>query len=609
MGIFRQFPYSNFHDMNMDEILKIIKNLLEEWAALNENMNQYKNDIDAEIADFRNWFNNLDVDDEIRNAINSAINSLIRSGEMATIIQPYVSPIVTTWLEDNITEPTGVVIDESLTTRGACADARASGKIRSEVSGLYTELSFSKNSGYVDTETGAFIPYDNWHRTDYIPVDASIPLYIECEHSSNFNVMYDANHQKIKAFSLQRGTNKVVLPINAKYIALSGQDPFIDSFYAYYWFTKLYTGTSQGQFEPFHNFAYQKWYNGSLDSQGNYVESPVRLVTDFVPVSGNFEIHGEIWQWPLIIAEYDENKNNIYMQQYYYSDDFVRILKPETKYVRMVTFDGSSTEREIIPTDIYFSRIFLERKYVPADTLKVATYNVGGYHYGTGYGIPADEYDEKLIGWRRVIADLEADVLGMQEYDTRMDEANTIWSNDALWSHFYGNEVVTGSQTALKSKPIMSYYTIGQLSTGRYYCTGYIAGIFIISVHLSVGAANASVRLGEAQEIIDIVSSHDKYIIMGDFNPEIGEEDTLYKKFTDAGMKLCNCGFFGKYYTWSSNRADFDDYEHPTGQLWYVDNIIVSNNIDILNAYPMPEAYRTASSDHIPFIAELKVGD
>ena len=25
MGIFRQFPYSNFHDMNMDEILKIVK--------------------------------------------------------------------------------------------------------------------------------------------------------------------------------------------------------------------------------------------------------------------------------------------------------------------------------------------------------------------------------------------------------------------------------------------------------------------------------------------------------------------------------------------------------------------------------------------------------
>ena len=33
MGIFRQFPYSNFHEMNMDEIIKIVKNMLEEWAT------------------------------------------------------------------------------------------------------------------------------------------------------------------------------------------------------------------------------------------------------------------------------------------------------------------------------------------------------------------------------------------------------------------------------------------------------------------------------------------------------------------------------------------------------------------------------------------------
>lgn len=598
MGIFRQFPYSNFHDMNMDQIIKIVREMWDEWEATKTEWASYKDFID-------NYFNNLDVSDEVL----AALRVLAADGTLADVMDPAIAQNVTEWLSEHITTPETIVIDSSLTVRGAAADARAAGKIREEVSGLYTELPFTKHDGYVDIQTGAFVPYDNWSRTDYISVDASKPLYIECDVSTNFNVMYDADHQKIKSFGLQRGTNKIVLPINAKYIALSGQNPFIDGFYAYYWHTKIYNGTAQGQFEPFHNFAYQKWYNGSLNSQGNYVESPVRLVTDFVPVSGNFEIHGEIWQWPLIIAEYDENKNNIYMQQYYYNDDFVRILKPETKYVRMVTFDGSSLEREIIPTDIYFSRIFLERKYVPADTLKVATYNVGGYHYGTGYGIPADEYDEKLIGWRRVIADLEADVLGMQEYDTRMDEANTIWSNDALWDHFYGYEATTGSQTALKSKPIMSYYTIGQLSTGRYYCSGYIAGIFILSVHLSVGANNASTRITEAQEIINMVASHDKFIIFGDFNPEVGEEDALYKKFTDAGMKLCNCGFFGKYYTWSSNREDFDDYENPTGTLWYIDNIIVSNNIDILNAYPMPAAYKMASSDHIPFIAELKVSD
>ena len=65
MGIFRQFPYSNFHEMNMDELIKIVRQLLDEWSALNTDMEQYKNDIDAAIASFRHWFDNLDVDDEV----------------------------------------------------------------------------------------------------------------------------------------------------------------------------------------------------------------------------------------------------------------------------------------------------------------------------------------------------------------------------------------------------------------------------------------------------------------------------------------------------------------------------------------------------------------
>ena len=607
MGIFRQFPYSNFHDMNMDDILRIVRELVDDWADLQTDMEQYKNDIDAMLNDFLNWFNNLDITEEVKTAVNNKINAMIASGQMAQIMQPYVAPVVTEWLEDNITISPGVTIDKSLTIRGAAADSWSAGKIRSEISGLYAEPAYTTANGYCNTSDGSFVTYAGWTRTDYIPVMAYHSLYINSEYVSNYNCIYDADHNFIKPFSIASGNNKIVLPINAAYIVISGADPFIDGWYAYQWVTKQYNGVANGQFEPNDNFAYQNWFNGSLNNNGDYIESSVRLVTDFIPISGNVEIKGTVWQWPVIIAEYDTNKICTYMQMYYYLSDFDRILRPETAYVRLVTYDGTDPTRELIPEDVWFSRLFLERKYTPADTLRVATYNVGGYNYGVGYGIPPALYDEKLIGWRRVIADLDADVLGMQEYDTRMDQANTIWSDDVLWDHFYGYEETTGSQTALKSKPICSYHYTGNLSTGRYYCYGYIAGIFIITCHFTVGPANAATRLQEASEIIAIAQQHSKYIIMGDFNPEVGEEDTLYKEFTDAGMKLCNCGFFGKYYTWSSNRDDFDDYENPIGTLWYVDNIIVSSNIDILNVKPVPDAYRTASSDHIPLVAELKV--
>lgn len=42
MGIFRQFPYSNFHEMNMDEILKITHDLENSWAEYHSEWDSWK---------------------------------------------------------------------------------------------------------------------------------------------------------------------------------------------------------------------------------------------------------------------------------------------------------------------------------------------------------------------------------------------------------------------------------------------------------------------------------------------------------------------------------------------------------------------------------------
>ena len=138
MGIFRQFPYSNFHDMNMDEIIKIVKNMLEEWAQyyaewdawmaeINDDWSNYQevmNEAWQNMQDFiNNYFDNLDV----QNEINNKITSMVSSGEFATIVEPYIPPRVTAWLAEHITEPVGVVIDTSLSVAGAAADAKAAG--------------------------------------------------------------------------------------------------------------------------------------------------------------------------------------------------------------------------------------------------------------------------------------------------------------------------------------------------------------------------------------------------------------------------------------------------------------------------------------------------
>lgn len=138
MGIFRQFPYSNFHDMNMDEVIKIVKQMLEEWVEyqekyedlytnINEAFNAFTADFNAFIenlrANYNDFIDSIDIEAEFRGAINSLIND----GTFTRIVSPVVVDTTTEWLNTHITQPTTPVIDSSLTVSGAAADSKAAG--------------------------------------------------------------------------------------------------------------------------------------------------------------------------------------------------------------------------------------------------------------------------------------------------------------------------------------------------------------------------------------------------------------------------------------------------------------------------------------------------
>lgn len=154
MGIFRQFPYSNFHEMNMDEIIKIIKNMLEEWARYYSEWDDWKDQVQHEwdqmVIYINNYFDNLDVQEEI----NTKISAMVNSGEFGEIVEPFIPDSVADWLADHITQPVGVVIDTSLTVSGACADAKATGDAIKVVRNYikHTDVEFTSASNeYINT--------------------------------------------------------------------------------------------------------------------------------------------------------------------------------------------------------------------------------------------------------------------------------------------------------------------------------------------------------------------------------------------------------------------------------------------------------------------------
>lgn len=70
-----------------------------------------------------NYFNNLDVQSEI----NNRLDSMASDGTLLNIIRPTIINTTDAWLHDNITNPSSPPIDTSLSISGAAADAKTTG--------------------------------------------------------------------------------------------------------------------------------------------------------------------------------------------------------------------------------------------------------------------------------------------------------------------------------------------------------------------------------------------------------------------------------------------------------------------------------------------------
>lgn len=123
MGFFDRYPYTNWHNVNLDWVLERVK----EWGQMVEANDQAFKDLEEANASFKEYVTNYLQDLDIQAQIDDKLDRMFESGVLGEYLQPYVSPVVSTWLDANITEPTGVIIDSSLTVPGACADSKIVG--------------------------------------------------------------------------------------------------------------------------------------------------------------------------------------------------------------------------------------------------------------------------------------------------------------------------------------------------------------------------------------------------------------------------------------------------------------------------------------------------
>ena len=149
-----KYPYTDFNEYNLDWCITKIRDLMDEWKDTKQEWSDYKTELDNAINYINTYFENLDLQEEV----NVKLNAMKADGSLSAIIEPYlqdsinnVPGIVTDWLEDNITQETGYVIDDSLTVEGAAADAKSVGDKLTEINNMLDSEVYISSYNKLDT--------------------------------------------------------------------------------------------------------------------------------------------------------------------------------------------------------------------------------------------------------------------------------------------------------------------------------------------------------------------------------------------------------------------------------------------------------------------------
>lgn len=140
---------------------------------------------------------------------------------------------------------------------------------------------------YPDRNTGDFEPYNNWDRTDYIPVNGGETIYVNNIYPTNDNCFYDSGKNYISGFSIPVGSPSVIsVPDNAAYMVCSNSAAagrFFTAFYREAGFvtefnTELYTAI-----------------NGVTQETLLTVDRPItRQITGVTFTSGYMDVDGQV---------------------------------------------------------------------------------------------------------------------------------------------------------------------------------------------------------------------------------------------------------------------------------------------------------------------------
>ena len=215
-----------------------------------------------------------------------------------------------------------------------------------------------------------------------------------------------------------------------------------------------------------------------------------------------------------------------------------------------------------------------------AESLRVAQWNIGHFSMGDDCksSVRKEKSAERSAEYRAKIAEIDADFIGVSEYDPVFDKAGTPTTNAVFASY---PTKVEGPKNEYQCNAVFSRYKCIRHEVVDYdeRCqkTYFIDSVFRIGTnevhfvqsHLdwnyNVQATDARPR--QIRQLIDRFRNVPYVIICADFNVYGAGE---YYPFVQAGFKIANCGDAGVFRT-----TNFKGGMMPCSDRTVCDNIVV----------------------------------
>lgn len=566
-----------------------------------------------------------------------------------------VAQNVSVWMDNNITEPEGIIIDKSLLTDGAAADAKKTGdEILSLKNALEhdTKLGYKRvldadwDSGLINNNTGANGDSTNYIRTQYFSClngleievaegyKARVALYSATGGSEGFLGWLDS--EEWNGTKYYQSPNGVMFRIRVRKDPISTID------------------TSEGANVSISSYGTDLTLskkNASADAQVTGGELAKRLnVAEAVQIaqgddldsyttvgryfSANTTVTASLTNCPISNTGFELIVKKMSTSSYYEQILTVNGVSANEQYHRIKTTAWSkwfavADIQDVINCDVLNPVLDKLDSFKSASkkTLKIATFNVEHYLIYSSRSNGIYNLPEKVMNFREFLLNNDIDILFLQECEDVIDSGRNKSAFDYLYKYFFladhnvdsdtSNRYTSSARRKILTRldfdspsteltSVVMPWTYRENWNGYYsWCICNLADIgrfLLINVHNfaqdnSAQETNRNSLLNALETLIRNQSeNYDYFILAGDFNTNSQTDYTNLLNFCEEiGGTPANGGMLGWFKTSGTDRLC--DY--------CFDNIIISSNIKFNKIECKPLWARTLFSDHIPLVATI----